>query len=238
MDTYPELIIHDKQQIIDHLTLLIKHKSLLTLSFADNGSFITKLLLIDLKNDRILLDYGPKEYLNRALLEAVFVRFSAEYTGIKVVFEGGEVDVVSYQKQKVFSVPFPTRLLWRQRRQFYRIKSPLSKASHLVISFDGESHVELILHDISISGFSVLLENGDLFDFIGIGQTFSDCRLILDKTAEDVVAFKVCNIVSLNPEKPDKVRKLGCKFTRIKPAFESSIQRYMQQIEREQKQKR
>ena len=34
------------------------------------------------------------------------------------------------------------------------------------------------------------------------------------------------------------MEKIGCKFTRITPAFENTIQLYMQQIERENRQKK
>jgi len=40
-----------------------------------------------------------------------------------------------------------------------------------------------------------------------------------------------------NPENLTRMEKIGCKFTRITPAFENTIQRYMQQIERETRQK-
>ena len=237
MNTDSEFLIHNKQQIINHLTLLLKQKCLFNLYFGENESFITTLLEIDPSKDRILLDYGPKDYLNKKLLNATNIGFRTIFSGIKVAFEGSSIKPTTHRGQAAFSMPIPKDLLWRQRRQFYRVKSPLSKTSHLKLDIEDQSTVNLTLYDISISGFSVLNESNELAEFLIPGEEFKDCRLILENTAEETISFEIQNIIALNPKKPDKTQKIGCKFTAISPAFESSIQRYMQQIEMENKQK-
>ena len=228
--------IRNKKQIIKHLELLLKQRCLFNLHFGDNESFITTLLEIDPSADRLLMDYGPKDYLNKRLLSVANIHFRTDYSGIKIAFEGRDIETVRHNGHDAFSVALPKDLLWRQRRQFYRIKSPLSKASYLQLTFDDDT-VKLPLYDISISGFAVLDEGTAPVDLLTVHQTLDDCRLILENTAEDAVAFIVTNTVKLNPNKQGKTRKIGCRFTRISSAFESGIQRYMQLIEREHKQK-
>ncbi|MGR9114474.1 MAG: flagellar brake protein [Gammaproteobacteria bacterium] len=237
MKTDSAFTVRNKQQIINHLTLLMRQKCLFNLHFGENESFITTLLAIDPSKDRILLDCGPKEYLNKKLLSTPTIVFRASYAGIKVAFEGTNIKSVDHDGHTAFSIPIPENLLWRQRRQYYRVKSPLSKNSYLRLSIDEEPPAKLQLYDISISGFSVLNEFTVHAELLIPGKEFLDCRLILDSTGEDVIAFKVQNVIPVNPSKPDKTQKIGCQFTAISPAFESSIQRYMQQIERENKQK-
>ena len=67
---------------------------------------------------------------------------------------------------------------------------------------------------------------------------FEQCKLILADTGEDTISFKIRRSkYIINPENLNRMEKIGCKFTRITPAFETTIQRYMQQIERESRQK-
>lgn len=237
MNTDSEFLIRSKPQIINHLTLLLKQKCLFNLHFGENESFITTLLEIDPSKDLILLDYGPKDYLNKKLLEAANIRFRTDLSGIKVAFEGSGIRPAKHNGQAAFSMPVPKALLWRQRRQFYRVKSPLSKTSHLSLTVDGQPPVKLPLYDISISGFSVLNESNEFAELLLPSQEFKNCRLVLENTGEASISFIIQNSIALNPNKPDKIQKIGCKLTAITPAFESSIQRYMQQIERENKQK-
>lgn len=237
MNDESDCIIRNKQQIIKHLDLLIKQKVLCSLYFGDNASFITTLLDTDPLHDRILLDSGPKDYLNKCLFNSTTIRIRADVSGIKVAFEGSNIKPATYQGQTAFSMPIPKELLWRQRRQFYRVKSPLSKASFLKLVIDSSEPTHLQLYDLSISGFSVLKESSERDELLTLDREFEDCRLILDNATEDTVSFRIKNIKPLNPNKPDKTQRIGCQFTAISPAFESGIQRYMQKIERENKMK-
>jgi c-di-GMP-binding flagellar brake protein YcgR len=68
---------------------------------------------------------------------------------------------------------------------------------------------------------------------------FEQCKLILADTGEDTISFKIRRSkYIINPENLNRMEKIGCKFTRITPAFENTIQRYMQQLERENRQKK
>ena len=240
MDTNSEFLIRQKPQIINHLALLLKQKSLFNLYFDDKESFITTLLGIDPSKDRVFLDYGPKDYLNKKVLNSTNIRFRTTYTGIKISFEGSDIKSMTYKGQPAFSMAIPKSLLWRQRRQFYRVKSPLSKNSCLILITEDTPPINLRLYDISISGFSVLNESSDLVELLTPGKEFKGLQLILENMAKDTISFTVQHNIALNPnnpKKPDKIQKIGCRFTDISPAFESSIQRYMQQIERENKQR-
>ena len=237
MKNESDYLIRNKQQIINHLNLLIKQKCLITLYFGENESFLTTLVAIDPEKNILIFDYGPKEYLNQRVPHTIEVDFRTVYAGIQVAFEGSKIKKAKHLGEAVFSMPVPETIMWRQRRQFYRVKSPLSKASFLRLTLEDYPPAELKLYDLSITGFSFLYDPDELAGILTLHSEFKDCRLILENTAEDTVSFEIFNIIPLNPNKPDKTKKIGCKFTSITPVFESGIQRYMQQIERENKQR-
>lgn len=236
MNDQTDHIVRNQQQIIDYLKLLINEKALINLSIDNNESFITTLLAIDTDQQRLLFDYGPKEYLNRQLPDASNAIFRASLSGIQIKFEGKSIAKTRYKGEAAFAMPIPDSLLWLQRRQFYRVKSPLSKKSLVQLKID-EQIIPFRLHDISIPGFSFLNDSESLHPIFTPLTVFKDCRLVLDGLGEDSIEFEVRYRMPLNPNRPDQAYKIGCRFISISPAFESCIQRYMQQIERELKQK-
>jgi hypothetical protein len=60
---------------------------------------------------------------------------------------------------------------------------------------------------------------------------------MLAGVGEGVISFEVRYQLIINPEKPQKIQKIGCKFIGITRAVEDIVQRYMQQIQREELQK-
>jgi len=226
--------ILDTEQIVSHLTLLQRNNCLLTAQFGKNNeSFITAIVAIDKKNQSIILDYGPKEYLNQQILTASPITFSTEYNGIKAAFSGNALKKVTHEDGPALSMPIPASLFWRQRREFYRVKSPLSKASYCQLTLPEREPVLLKLHDISLSGFAVLNYSQEISSLLLPTSQFDQCQLILADAGTDSIAFEVRYKILLNTGFADFTQKIGCKFTHLSPAFESVIQRYMQQIERD-----
>ncbi len=230
--------ITNQKEMLRNLNLLLKNKSLLTAHFGDhNESFITTILQIDTKDNLLLLDYGPKEYLNRMLLDSRNVVFKTEYRGIKVDLPGEKLAKSQLGGQTALSMPLPRQLIWRQRRGFYRVKSPLSGAAHCQLTLNEDQDVDLKLFDISLSGLSLLNDEKTISNQLIPTAKFENCRLILPEAGEGTVSFIIRNKHPANPEKPNHGQRLGCEFTALEPAFESTIQRYMQRIELQNRKK-
>jgi c-di-GMP-binding flagellar brake protein YcgR len=136
-------------------------------------------------------------------------------------------------------MPIPESIFWLQRRGFFRIKSPRSKDSYCQLALDEQKTVNLMLYDISLTGFSVLNTSAEISNLLVPGTQFEQCRLVLSETGEDTISFKVCSKLIINPDKIAvlKIQKIGCLFTRITPVFESTVQRYINQLQRESIQK-
>ncbi|MCF7967141.1 MAG: flagellar brake protein [Methylobacter tundripaludum] len=241
MNDISSFAIQNTKQIISHLSLMVKNKCLLSARFGTNNeSYITALLGIDEKNNTLILDYGPKEDLNQRILNAGKISFDADYTGIKVSFVGTGLKKITHKGEPAFSMPIPKSLFWMQRREFFRIKSPRSKGSYCQLALDEQKTVNLILYDISLTGFSLLNTSAEISDLMLPGTQFEQCKLVLSETGEDAISFKVCSKLIINPEKIDslKIQKIGCVFTKITPVFESTVQRYINQLQRESIQKK
>jgi len=230
--------IQNPKQIISHLSLLVKNKCLLSARFgANNESYITTLLSVNEGNNTVVLDYGPKEDLNQRILNAGKVSFDTDYNGIKVSFAGTELKKITHKGDSAFSMSIPKSLYWMQRREYYRVKSPLSKPSYCQLIVEGREPVNLKLYDISLTGFAMLNVSKEVSDLLIPGTSFSQCKLILSDAGESPISFEICAKYIINPDKPQKIQKIGCKFNKITRSVEEVIQRYMHQIQREDLQK-
>jgi c-di-GMP-binding flagellar brake protein YcgR len=238
MSDITSFLVQNPKQIIQNLSLLVKSKCLLSARFGTNNeSYITTLLDINAGDNSLVLDCGSKEDLNQRILNADRITFDADYNGIKVSFSGEALKKITHKKDPAFSIPIPKALYWMQRREYYRVKSPLSKSSYCQLIVEGREPVNLKLYDISLSGFAMLNDSKEVSDLLIPGTSFSESKLILSGAGESMVSFEICAKYIINPDKLLKIQKIGCKFIKITHRVEEIIQRYMHQIQREDLQK-
>ncbi|MBL6985827.1 MAG: flagellar brake protein [Methylobacter sp.] len=232
--------VFSPRQIIYNLSILIKNRCLLSVRFGEGQAFfLTAILEIDQKNNAVIFDYGPKEALNQQLLKSDKITFQADFSGIKASFNGIMLAQTLYNGEPAFTMPIPESIFWMQRREYFRIKSPRSKGSYCQLTVGGQKAVDLLLYDISLTGFSVLNTSPEISNLLVSGAQFKQCRLVLSGTGEDAIDFKVCAKFVINPDKIAvlKIQKIGCLFTRITPVFETTVQHYINQLQRESIQK-
>jgi flagellar brake protein len=236
MEKESSFTIRGLDQVVNHLTLLQKSKCLLSVICKENNTtFLTTIIEIDKQDKSLMLDYGPKEYLNRPIINGQQTNFVTEYNGIKVSFQGSTFKKVEHEGQPAFLMPIPASILWLQRREFYRLRSPISKNSYCQLTLPEQEPINLQLYDISISGFSLLVESEAIREILLPKTIVETSKLVLEDAGEGDVRFQVCSKYVINPGKVNVIEKIGCMFTGITPIFQSMVQRYMQQIERENK---
>jgi len=239
MDYESAFLISNSEKIISKLSILVKSKCLITAHFGDNGdSFITTILDIYIENSYLTFYHGPKEDSIEQLLGSQKITFKTEYAGIKVAFEAIKIAKIQHQGVSIFVIPVPESILWIETRDFYRVKSPVSKSSYCQLTLKDQDPINLKLYDISLIGLSVLNSCSEISALMIPDTHVEQCKLILTDTGEDTISFHIRRSkYIINPENLTRMEKIGCKFTRITPAFETTIQRYMQQIETENRQR-
>jgi c-di-GMP-binding flagellar brake protein YcgR len=125
-----------------------------------------------------------------------------------------------------------------EARDFYRVKLPVSKSSYCQLALKDQDPINLKLYDISLGGFSILNTSNENSALMISDTYFEQCKLILADSGEDTISFNIRRSkYIINPDNLNRMEKIGCKFTRITQAFETTIHHYMQRIERESRQK-
>jgi len=240
MTDIAKYIVRSEKQVLAYLKLLSTERCLISAAFgqSDKDTFLTAIMDIDEKKKIITIDCGPKEYLNKRLIDSAIIRCTTEYKGIKVEFEGRKVIKSGTPGNPAFLIPIPSSIFWVQRRQFYRIRSPLSKQSYCAVSYkdavtEKETTLNLPLNDLSASGISFLNESQELKELLKPASEFNKCRLVLQDESPISVDLEIRHTSPQQSKTPGKVERIGCYITNSTPRVESTILRYMQNIERE-----
>lgn len=244
MEKESDYIVRGPKTIYGHLMDMVKRKCIIAAHFDRNQSFLTTIVMLDAKNNILALDCGPNEHLNKALLGSPKVLFRTEVEGVKASFTGKHIRQEKIDGHMAFVMPMPDSMFWLQRREFYRVKIPISHESSLCeIRFstqfeDGEVEErvgQFRLLDISIRGFCFLNTQAEFVDILQMDTQISHCSIHLNDGSFDRVEFEVRYASEVKVSPTTSHYRVGCRFTHITHSFEHSIQRYIQSIELQKK---
>ncbi len=242
MEKESDYLVRNPKRIVEHLTDIFKKKCIISAQFGENNaSFLTAIVDLDINNNTLKLDCAPTELLNKQLLNAAKVLFRTEMDGIKISFSGKGIRKSKDTNQAMFEMPIPNPIFWMQRRQFYRVKIPLAHVGSFCEFFFSTDHedgstdtysAKFRLSDISLSGFSLLNSDAKFASHFELNQSFTQCTLYLHDATHSTISFIVKDITNIQANTTATQQRIGCFITDVTPAFESSILRYMQDIER------
>lgn len=239
MENQSNYLISSPGKIVSKLYILSKHENLLTAFFggSSTNSFVTTILEVNQKDNFIICD-GCDEELLPHLLKSPKVSFKTEHMGALVTFDCSNLRKTEYRGNLAFLMPIPSTLRWQEQREFYRMRMPNQTTSRCQMELNGQGTVAFKLFDISLRGFAMVNTSDEMSELLNAGDQFDKCKLILEDKEEVSVAFEIRGKFVVNANNLNKMEKIGCKFTKITPAFENIIHGYMLQIERELLKKR
>ncbi|TPQ28319.1 flagellar brake protein [Methylomonas koyamae] len=250
MEKESDYLVRGSKLVFGHLTDLVKKKCIISAHFGEhNQSFLTTIIDLDQKANLLALDVAPTELLNKQLLNSPKVLFRTEYEGIKVSFRGKSIKKSQSDGHPVLAMPIPDAIFWMQRRQFYRVKVPLSHANSLCVMMftppqdpdDIENTEPTVLKasfrlvDLSFSGFAFLNPDSQFDKYLNPEDKHEGCMMYLHDGGQAKISFEIKEITRVRATVTGTQQRVGCRFTDIPPAFETNIQRYMQDIEIQQK---
>lgn len=245
MEKENDYLVRNTKRIVEHLSTIFKSNCIVSAHFGENNSsFLTAIIEIDPKGNVLKVDCAPSELLNKLLLGSSKVLFRTQIDGIKVSFSGKNIKKSKCKDQPAFEMPIPDAIFWMQRRNYFRVKVPLSHTGsncevRLLKNIDSDIPTLLLaglrLADISIKGFALLNSDPLISDDFEIDKEFNDCKLQLHEGPSCNVSFVVKNLSNIKINASTNQQRIGCRLTDLTPTFESAIQRYMQDIERQLK---
>jgi len=226
-------LVHNRLEIIRILRGLA-HRNEKVSAFFNGGKelLLTSLLEVDADKNIALLDFGSNEVLNRRILASEKIIFVTSLDQVKVQFVTPGVTETTFEGRSAFRINLPEQVLQLQRREYYRLTTPIVNPLKCVIPLGNGQTMELPSTDIGAGGIGVLIGNppGKTLE---AGETFPGCRINLAGIGVLEATLRVQSTFEVTMKNGSKTLRSGCQFVDLRPAMQSLIQRYIIKLERE-----
>ncbi len=238
-DNFSEYLLHSKAEIVAVLRSLIQRRALVS-AYLDQGQefLLTSLLEVDTDNGELLLDWGRDEALNRQALQASQLVLSATLDKVKVQFTLHQLAETHSDGRPAFRAALPDKVLRLQRREYFRLSTPIAKPVKFVTTIKRMDGSELIaeasLLDISGGGVG-LMATPSLAALLPSGMALSDCKMTLPDEGLLVANLCIRNKFDVTTRGGARYVRVGCEFLALPGARMSMVQRYITRVERERK---
>lgn len=233
-----QYIIHNPKEVMQILNDLVKHKTMLKVSFNHGAdAYLTNVIAIDAKKHIVHLDIGRDEDFNRRLLASHHVIFSKD-DGVKIKWTSTRITEVMLHDGKAIEISLPKDLIRLQRREFYRFSTPIVNPVLCRIPLpdkanpDNENTLELTLLDVSLGGVGVIVPD-PLDQALVIGASFDNCKISFPNVGVTNLTLKVKNITEIHTKDGAIKHRVGLQYIEPSRANEGLINRYVFILERQ-----
>lgn len=226
--------IHSRMEIV-FILRAIQHKNELVTAYFNQGRdfLLTSIIDVDPDADTITLDYGANELLNKSIQESDRIILATTQDKVKVQFVTGHLQEIAYQGRPAFRAKLPESLLKLQRREYYRLATPVSTPIKCSFELPDKKNIEIVIADISLGGIAVVHYQEKIQ--LEIGRLFDTCRIILPDVGNVTTGIEVRDEQEIMMKNGAVNHRAGCMFINLHPSQQAMIQRYIIKLERERR---
>ena len=235
LENWHDFEVESRREIIALLRGIGNKKQMIRMVIAGEAELsVTTVVDVDDEHNWLVLDASVNAEHNARALEANGIGFETTLDKIRILFSGERAEACMFDGKPALRIALPATLIRLQRREYYRMQTPVSNPVRLVIARatpDGGS-LPFPLADISCGGIA-LLDNKLLLGENPIGQLYPDCRLDLPEIGTVVTSLQVRNSLDMKLLNDKFNRRLGCQFVDLPRPMLNHVQRYITKLERE-----
>jgi c-di-GMP-binding flagellar brake protein YcgR len=195
---------------------------------------VTSILEVDAERDELVLDCSIDKDQNLRALASKGVRFETTLDKIRILFAAPAVSTAMFEGGAALAIPIPDAMVRLQRREYYRMETPLNPPVRVSITLPpelGGNTAVFPLADISCGGIALLDPKLELDNTIG--KNYANCRLDLPEIGAVAMTLQIRNSLDLTLLNNKPNRRLGCVFVNLSRAGLAQVQRYITKLERE-----
>lgn len=235
-DDDEKYLLRDEREIRHTLASLVTGRALITAHLSPgNQSFLTALLSLTDNDSALLLDGSTDESINTRVAQAAQVTCVTQLHNVRIQFTIGTPTRMQVDGRPAFRTPLPDTVLRLQRREFYRLHTPVTQSVTCTIPIadaaDGGTTVAVRIIDIGGGGIAVAVPpSGVAFE---PHMEFPDCTLRLPDADPIGTRLVVRNLFRLVNRNGVEMLRAGCQFLDLPRNADTVIQRYILKIERE-----
>ncbi len=211
---------------------IAKSGSRIALYYSEANDFIlTTLLGVDASGLWLGQSQNPVE--NNQILDSKKLIFVSSHFQVKVQFVSGHARTATYQGQPAFFLALPASIHRLQRREYYRLTTPVSNPLLCVIPDEQAAEHnprEVTIMDISGGGVGLTCTEQDTV--LVPGHSYENCKIDLPEVGELIGTIEVKNMVVLSTSSGETVRRAGCEFKNLDGGSIILLQRYVTTMQR------
>jgi len=215
---------------------LARSKAVVTAHVGGSKEFaVTAVLDVDVQTNVVTLDASANQELNQRLVDSSPVRFISNDEGVRVQFQALKVESALFQGRPALRITIPRSLYKMQRREYFRIPTPILSPVKCSIPQGEEQVLEMPLSDISLGGICLAGEFGE--DPPALGTILERCSIRLGSIGMLRIDLCVRNSYLIALRNGTHSRRTGCQFLTISPQQEAMVQRFIILLEQQRKAK-
>lgn len=226
-------LVHHRLEIARILRGLAQRNEMVS-AFFNGGKelLLTSILAVDPDKNSVLLDYGSNEVLNQHILAAEKIIFVTSLDSVKVQFVTTHIETARFEGRDAFRIALPQQVLQLQRREYYRLTTPIISPLKCQVPLPDGRSVEVPLSDIGAGGIGIIIGSPP-GTTLKSGEVFPGCRISLPGVGILEATLRIQSTFEVTLKNGNKVLRSGCQFVDMRPAMQSLIQRYIIKLERE-----
>jgi c-di-GMP-binding flagellar brake protein YcgR len=191
---------------------------------------MTQLLDIDSSNARFVFDFGSLATNKHVLLEAPELIFRGLPDGVRTEFATRSAQLITFEGRLALEARFPDVLYHVQRREFFRVDSPVLQPYTASGKFSDGGAFSVDIKDLSLGG--VALRSPDAsFGEIEIGTRLEDVTLSVGAFGTLRVTMEVVSPRRTVMRNGKQRFVIGCRFIDFPAVSERTLQRVVTYLE-------
>lgn len=195
---------------------------------------VTSILDIDADRQIVILDRPVDTGQSRRMVAASGITFETSLDKIRILFSSNSVEECMHGDMPALKMAVPDTLIRLQRREYYRMNTPVSNPVRVTIPMvteEGTTNMPFPLADISCGGIAIMDNKLVLGDTIG--KNYQGCRIDLPEIGIITVTLQIRNSLDMTLLNNKLNRRLGCQFVDLSRGTLAQVQRYITRLERE-----
>lgn len=226
-------LVHGRLNIL-RIMRGLAHRNEMVSAFFNGGQdlLLTSVLDVDAEGNGIFLDYGSNEALNKRILASERIIFVTALDNVKVQFVANHIEQTTFENRSAFRILLPDQVLQLQRREFYRLTTPIANPLKCLIPLEDGRSAEVSLADIGAGGIGIIIGHPPEVA-LESGEVFPGCRINLPGVGTLEATLRIQSTFEVTLKNGNKMLHSGCQFVDLRPAMQALIQRYIIKLERE-----
>ncbi|MEG8132470.1 flagellar brake protein [Xanthomonas hortorum] len=229
-------LLRNKRQIRGLLRQLLDQRAGVTMPVAGRDRAVpTAVLEVDEDDDCVILDGSHNEASNRAIEDAKYLLCYAQLERVNIRFRLETPDRLERDIHVAFRAALPDAMYHMQRRESYRLETPITDSPICTIRQDeaqgGTLNLQLRVIDISSGGLAVAIVDG--MPLLEPQRTYRNCTLHLPDTAPITLPLTVCSQYKQSLPNGSEGFRVGLQFSDLPRGADETIQRYIFRVDRQ-----